>query len=381
VAENKREYYLDWLKIIAVALLVPHHIAITFSHLGDGYVYLPIKDDSLYFFLQSTFLNLWFMRLLFFVSGISTYYALQKRSNKEYFAERCKRLLLPTVFAIIFICPVMAYFRALNVNNFQGTLLQFFPVFFTKFETYLGWAHFWFLIYLFVYSIIFLVLKILLGNNMQILDKIGDFLAKGKNVILPLLVITALEMIFRPFYPGLQNLVDDWANFTVYFSFFILGFIMAKSTECLEKIQKNIFIFLVLSCITTVCTIFLKYAQNSIELFIEYYNVMEYKYKLIVAFFQGIAEYSLVMFIIGLAKKYININNSVYNYLSKTSFALYMFHFIIVNSIMYVLIKTQLNHYIMYILAIISAYIIFTIIFELLLKRIYIFRFLCGIKK
>ena len=168
MAEQKREYYLDWLRIVVVALLVPHHIAITFSHIGDAYVFWPIKDSSVYFFIQSTFLNLWFMRLLFFVSGISTYYALQKRTNREYITERCKKLLLPTIFAVIFICPIMAYFRAITVNNFQGSIIQFFPIFFTKFETYLGWAHFWFLIYLFVYSFIFLALKILLKNCIQI---------------------------------------------------------------------------------------------------------------------------------------------------------------------------------------------------------------------
>jgi hypothetical protein len=85
MSENKREYYLDWLRIIVVALLVPHHIAITFSYIGDAYVFLPIKDASFYFFIQSTFLNLWFMRVLLFVSGISTYYALKRRTNKEYF--------------------------------------------------------------------------------------------------------------------------------------------------------------------------------------------------------------------------------------------------------------------------------------------------------
>jgi hypothetical protein len=111
--EPKREYYIDWLKIIVVALLVPHHIAITFSRIGDAYVFMPVKDNSLYFFIQSVFLNLWFMRLLFFVSGISAFYALKKRTNKQYFAERCKRLLLPTAVAIIFICPVMAYFGRL----------------------------------------------------------------------------------------------------------------------------------------------------------------------------------------------------------------------------------------------------------------------------
>jgi fucose 4-O-acetylase-like acetyltransferase len=380
MAEQKREYYLDWLKIIVVALLVPHHIAITFSHLGDAYIFLPIKDGSIYFFLQSTFLNLWFMRLLFFVSGVSTYYALQKRTNKQYVAERCKRLLLPTIFAVIFICPIMAYFRALNVDNFQGSLIQFFPIFFTKFETYLGWAHFWFLVYLFVYSVIFIILKKLLKNYIQIIEKAGAFLASDKNIILPLFIITFFEMVFRPFYHGLQNLVDDWANFTIYLSFFMLGYVTANSGECFQKIEKNISLFFILGFMAAICTIFLKYAQNNIDIFINYYNNMEYRYKLVMAFFQGIAEYSLVMFIIGIAKKYINVNNSVYKYLSKTSFALYMFHYILVNMVMYLLIKTQLNHYVMYILAIILVYIIFIIIFELILKRIFIFKFICGIK-
>jgi hypothetical protein len=364
MSETKREYYIDWLRIIVVALLVPHHIAITFSHIGDAYVYLPIKDNSVYFFIQSTFLNLWFMRLLFFVSGISTFYALQKRTNRQYLIERCKRLLLPTVFAIIFICPIMAYFRALNLNGFHGSLIQFFPIFFTKFETYLGWAHFWFLIYLFVYSMIFLLLRLISKNNNTITKKIGAILSKGKNIILPICIIIFFEMVFRPNYPGRQTLINDWANFTVYLTFFILGYLMAGNSDCIEKIVSNIYFFAIAGFIATVSFICLKYAIENIEQF------GSYKYKLIMAFFQGIAEYSLVMFIIGLSKKHININNKLYRYLSKTSFALYMFHYLIVNITMYFIINLELNHYLIYFVAIIIVYILFIIVFELIIKRI-----------
>jgi hypothetical protein len=189
VKEPKREYYADWLRIIVVALLVPHHIAITFSHIGDAYVFIPVEDNSLYFFIQSTFLNLWFMCLLFFVSGMSTFHALKKRTNKQYFFERLKRLLLPTAFAIVFICPIMAYFRALNLYGFHESVIKFFPIFFTKFATYLGWAHFWFLIYLFVYSVIFLLLHLLLRNNNKKFENIGIFLSRGRNILLPMVAI------------------------------------------------------------------------------------------------------------------------------------------------------------------------------------------------
>jgi peptidoglycan/LPS O-acetylase OafA/YrhL len=378
--EPKREYYIDWLKIIVVALLVPHHIAITFSHIGDAYVFMPVKDNSLYFFIQSSFLNLWFMRLLFFVSGISTFHALKKRTNKQYFTERCKRLLLPTVVAIIFICPMMAYFRALNLNGFQGSLLKFFPVFFTKFETYLGWAHFWFLIYLFVYSIIFLLLRMLLRTGNKIFENIGIILSKSKYIFLPMGIIMFFELLFRPNYPGKQTLVNDWANFTVYLTFFMVGFIFANNNKCLEKTRENLSAFSVLGVIAAAGFIFLKFASENIEQFIQYYNQFGYKYKLITAFFQGISEYSLVMAIIGFSQKYININNKLYKYLSKTSFALYMFHYLIINIVMYYFIKINLNHYAMFFFAIIIVYIIFFILFELIIKRVNVLKYICGIK-
>jgi peptidoglycan/LPS O-acetylase OafA/YrhL len=319
------------------------------------------------------------MRLLFFVSGISTFYALKKRPNKQYFLERCKKLLLPTVFAVIFICPIMAYFRALNLNGFQGSLIQFFPVFFAKFETYLGWAHFWFLIYLFVYSIIFLLLRISFKSNDTLFKKIGGFLSKGKNIIFPMVIIIIFELVFRPNYPGKQTLVNDWANFTVYLTFFVLGFIMANNNRCMDKTTANAPFFLILGFITAAVFIFFKFALENVERFVNYYNQNSYKYKLFMTFFQGIAEYSIVMGIIGISKKYINIDNKLYRYLSKSSFALYMFHYLIINFVMYYFIKINLNHYLMYCISIIIVYIIFIILFELI-KRINVLKFICGIK-
>ncbi len=182
--KSTRTFYIDWLRIIIVALLIPHHTAITFSHLGDAYMYLPTKDNALYFFIQSTFLNLWFMKMLFFISGISSFYGLQKRTNKEYFIERCKRLLLPTVFALLFVCPAMGYFKAITINNFSGSLFSFYPVFFKSLVVYLGWAHFWFLVYLFVFSIILLVLRMMLKDIDTIAKKIGAFLSKKNRIII-----------------------------------------------------------------------------------------------------------------------------------------------------------------------------------------------------
>ncbi len=378
--KNRRAYYIDWLRTIIVALLIPHHTAITFSHLGDAYVYLPIKDNALYFFIQSTFLNLWFMRMLFFISGISTFYALQKRSNKDYFIERCKKLLLPTVFAVIFVCPAMGYFKAITMNNFTGSLFAFYPIFFKNIVYYLGWAHFWFLVYLFVFSMIFLVIRRIVDNIDITAEGIGGYLSKKNRIIIPILIFVFFETLFRPFYPGFQTLVNDWANFTVYLSFFLFGYMIGSNQDCIDTIASKIHLFAIIACISTISFIFLKYAQNNIFLFSSYYNDMTYAYKLCLSFIQGVAEYALVLLIFGIAKLYLNKNNQIFRYLSKTSFSLYIFHFLLVNLIVYFMIKLSWNHSIIYLLSISLVYLLFFIIHELVIKQIPPLRYICGIK-
>ncbi|MBN1186636.1 MAG: acyltransferase [Bacteroidales bacterium] len=379
--KTTRAYYIDWLRIIIVALLIPHHTAITFSHLGDTYVYLPIKDNALYFFIQSSFLNLWFMRMLFFISGISTFYALRKRTNKEYFIERCKKLLLPTVLALIFVCPAMGYFKAITLNNFHGSLLTFYPVFYKNIVLYLGWAHFWFLVYLFVFSIIFLLIRRIVKSIDTTAVKIGVYLSQSNRIIIPILLFIFFETLFRPFYPGFQTLVNDWANFAVYLSFFFFGYIIGSKQDLIDVIVSKIGLFAIIASISTISFIFLKYAQDNISLFSSYYNDMTYTYKLCLAFIQGISEYSLVLFIFGAAKLYLNRDNKIYRYLSKTSFTLYIFHFLIINMTMYFMIKLSWNHFIIYILSIFLVYSLFFILYEALLKRIPPLRYICGIQK
>ena len=47
--------------------------------------------------------------ILFVLAGISTKFALQKRTKKQYLAERVKRLLVPLLFGTAILMPVMTY--------------------------------------------------------------------------------------------------------------------------------------------------------------------------------------------------------------------------------------------------------------------------------
>lgn len=380
---NKHEhaYYLDWLRVMVVAFLIPHHAAITFSHLGDAYVYHSPVSRSLYYIAQSVFLNLWFMRMLFFVSGVSTYYALKKRTYEAYFVERVKRLLVPTVFAIVFVCPVSAYFKGLNSYGFTGSFLAFYPEFFKGFASrYLGWGHFWFLVYLFVYSVMLVVVLWAFPGHVKYAGKISRFLSEKRRIFLPMLVIIALEMFFRPFFPGFQNLYADWANFTVYLSFFVLGYVMAHARQPLQSASSHWLIFGILGGLSMLLLVIMKYGPIASAAFMPYQN-HSYAYALIRALLLGIGEYSWVMFLAGAGRVYFGKGGQWLSYLSKTSFALYMFHFVILSAVMYFLLKTAIPGFAVFLLSVCLTCLLFIPVFELVIKRNAVLRYVCGIRK
>ena len=49
------------------------------------------------------------MPMLFFLTGASTHFTLEKMSLKDYLQERIKRLLIPIIFGIIVIVPPQTY--------------------------------------------------------------------------------------------------------------------------------------------------------------------------------------------------------------------------------------------------------------------------------
>src|SRR5689334_23204217 len=102
-----RRYDIDWLRILAVLLLVPFHSALIFSLDPGHVVYIKDSVESPFLVQAAGFLSIWHMPLLFLISGMATWFALGFRSGGQYLKERVLRLLVPTVFAILVLVPLM----------------------------------------------------------------------------------------------------------------------------------------------------------------------------------------------------------------------------------------------------------------------------------
>lgn len=137
---TERRYDIDWLRVIAIGLLIMYHI---------GFVFLPwgvfigfIQNDRPLDFLWNpmSMLNIWRIPLLFFVSGMGVCFAIRKRSWKQLILERTRRILLPFVFGIFCIVPLHLFIWQKYYNQDIAYSIQ--P------------SHLWFLANIFIYVLV-----------------------------------------------------------------------------------------------------------------------------------------------------------------------------------------------------------------------------------
>jgi len=136
----ERRYDIDWIRVIAIGLLLIYHVAIGFQPWGImiGFIANDRPWPSLW--VPMTMLNVWRIPLLFFVSGMGVYFALRNRSWKQLLRERALRILLPFGFGMAAIVPIHVYLWQ-RYYHFESSYAP-------------GPGHLWFLGNLFCYVVV-----------------------------------------------------------------------------------------------------------------------------------------------------------------------------------------------------------------------------------
>lgn len=363
VFPNERLYYIDWLRVLVILTLIPFHAALTYSGLGDTYIASPLHDARIIpFMLIVSPLGNFFMTLLFFVSGIASFYSIQSKGMERYASERRNKLLVPLGLGTLFLCPLQAYFKALY-EGFTGNYFEFVPYFFSKIFYYMGYAHLWFLFYLYVFSMICLPLFERWKNKPQILSYLSGFFCRGNRILIPMAFIVIVEVTLRPLCHGGYIIIGDWANDIVYFSFFLFGYLYASSNDIRKRIGQyfSASVFLVPLCLAALLYTFWMWAvERSGEGYLTYVWV----------FAKGIYECVAIVLFLGIGQRFLNKKSPMLQYLNKASFTYYLFHFAPVSCFTYLVIGTNLNVYLKFILVVVPSYIFIFTIYELFVRRL-----------
>lgn len=238
----KREYGLDWLRIIAFAILIFYHTGLSFVPGGLWYVKNPETSESLTHVLA--FFNRWRLPLLFFISGGAVYFSLRSRTYLQFAGERLRRLLIPLLFGTFVIVPPQIYWSRLSSGVHYASYLEFWK---TVFECVpydrgnLTWAHLWFVGYVLVYSLllipIFALLKSAVGR--RLIEQLAAYAEKpGVMYLISVPTILASYLLSEQ-WPVKYTLYGDWGNVTVSVIMFLWGFIICSNERFLDAISEK----------------------------------------------------------------------------------------------------------------------------------------------
>lgn len=256
-----RLHYLDWLRVLATLGVFIFHSVRPFDHLGWS---INNSEKSIFATIFIVFLYPWGMPLFFMMSGAGTFFALKRRSYRQYVVERVQRLLIPYVVGSILLTPVQGYFEAIHKNLWSGTFIEFLSsgvvlkLFAVRFID-VGWGprvfgawgyHLWFLGFLFLYSLmaipVFGWLRSEKGSRFT--EVMVKLVSKRMGVIIFVIPLALIQIGLNPIFPA-QN---DWADFFFQFLFFIYGYILFSDERIRETLKKDLVIGLILSIASSV---------------------------------------------------------------------------------------------------------------------------------
>ncbi len=256
MAERERLHELDWLRVIAIVLLLYFHTGMIFVswhwHIKD-----PVSADSGLLEYLMLWLHRWRMPLLLFVSGAGTWFALGYRSSSRFLGERIRRLLIPLAFGMLVVVPPQIYFERISQYEsywaFYPTILGGVP--YPQGNT--SWHHLWFIAYLFCYSVLALPVFVWWRSqrSRSVREWVASVLTRPHGLLWFLVPSFLGEVVLRRFWPDdRHSLVGDWACFTYYLWFFLAGFLCCSDRRIWDAVAQRRRFHLVLGTLGLVPT-------------------------------------------------------------------------------------------------------------------------------
>ncbi len=317
-ALKQRRYDIDWLKVLCLVLLIPYHCALVYAP-GPYIVKDPHTSNAFQVFAE--LIGMWHIPLLFFLSGMGAWYALQFRSSTQYAKERFRRLGIPLLAGMLIFIPPQIYMERLQKHQFSGTYGAFYLHLFDGIypNGNLTWAHLWFIAYLLVFSLLLLPLFAWLKKRSSSTPNKYFSTWKGQ-VFLWAIPLMGIEYTLRPAYPyGNQNLFSDWANFFFFLALVLYGFWYASQPRLYQLLVRCRHGALVLGITGT-----------GLFYLLQFYGWLpepdqHMAYRLLVAW-QGFNAWTWIVVLCGYAYFYAHTSNAVLAYTSQAFFPVYILH-------------------------------------------------------
>jgi len=344
---NYRRHDIDWIRVIAIGLLLIYHITLSFQPWGIFFLFIPNNESLEMLWIPMSLLNVWRIPILFFISGMGVFFAIKKRNWISLILERTRRILIPLIFGYFAIVPIHIF------------ILQ---KYFHKDLNYsAGFGHLWFLANIFAYVILLSPIFFLLKSNYDsIIFKISRKLIRfplGIYIFLIPFIIEVLIIQPESFTLYLFTKHGFWLGLLAFFFGF---YFVALGNEFWESIARLKFVNLILAFI----------------LFIIRWILFDFKSPF---YLISIESVLWIFTIFGLGFSYLNYNNKWIDYLSKAAYPIYIIHLSFQYLSSYFIFPLNINVWLKYLFVIILTFLGSFVFYEFVINRNKLIRPLFGL--
>ena len=361
-AEPIRHDFLDWLRVLAIAVLLFFHTGMLF--VGWGW---HIENSEVIGALRwpMDISHRLRMPLLFVIAGAGMWFALRQRSGGQLLQERSVRLLLPAALGMLLIVPPQIYFERLFRGQWQGGYLDFFMQRVLELHPYpqgdFSWHHLWFIVYLYVYVLVLLPALVWWRKRQPQLQP-------GRWLYLLALPLGANEALLKPLFPETHNLTSDWYTFNLYLLLTVYGFVLAGMSGAWEWLmsQRRIAAGAAVSLLAVGIPL--------LEAGIVGHDTPA----------DGLLGSSFtwfaVMALLGYGRRYLSCSNRVLEWSRDASYPIYILHQTVIVAVGYFVIQQSWHPWIKYGVVLVATFVGCVLAYEYLIRRLGVLRVVFGMK-
>lgn len=381
-----RLYYLDWLRVIAIFMVFLFHAVHPFDY-GDWQVKNVQQSEILTIILL--FLSIWGMPFFFLVAGSASWFALLRRTGRQYIKERFYRLLLPFITGAILFFPIEYYLE--NMNKIQRGLQASFPGFLAAYSVFNPrWLHFpgfsprwfgvvgyhlWFLGFLFAMALITLPIFLWLKKEtgQKTLAWMAGLCDQRGGILVFIIPMALILCILRSFF----ILEHDWADFIYLMFFFVLGFILYSDERFTHAIRRDWPILLTVGIITLV--ILIAGFVTGMPL-VEWNDMPGLPAFYILQILRSIIAicFSLTMLFVGM--RFLDFTNKWLRYCLEAVLPFFVLHQPVIIAIAFFVVQWNLSLVVKLLIVVLSSFFVTLGLYELVIKRVHFLRVAFGMK-
>ena len=345
---DSRRYDIDWLRVIAIGLLVIYHIAVAFQPWGVFIGFIQNDKSLEWIWTPMAMLNVWRIPLLFFVSGMGVYFAIQRRDWKALLLERTRRILIPFVFGMMAIVPL--HIMLWKKYYHQDMIYALNP------------AHLWFLANIFAYVLIFFPLFFYLKNYHS--GKIHQIISKlmsnpiGLLILMVPFIVEAELVKPESFEYYAMNAHGFWLGMIA----FLTGFLCVYSGRTFwSTVTKWRWLLFTIAA-----------ALYVLRLLEGEFNAPYY--------LKSIESNLWIFTLFGFGYKHLNKPSRTLRYLSQSAYPIYIIHMVMLYLASWLIFPLDITAFSKFTLVTTFTFVGCFILYELVLRRIKLLRPLFGLK-